>query len=88
MLARGRDGTEQWRTNLRYLQRVRRGPEAAVRVARRHGLALLVRGGGHDWAGRANERLDFHSVSSSCSCYRWLHRPNLGSGLEIPSGRK
>jgi FAD/FMN-containing dehydrogenase len=27
--------------------------QAAVRVARRHGLALSVRGGGHDWAGRA-----------------------------------
>lgn len=27
--------------------------EAAVRVARRHGLPLSVRGGGHDWAGRA-----------------------------------
>ncbi|MBV9776125.1 MAG: FAD-binding oxidoreductase [Acetobacteraceae bacterium] len=26
---------------------------AAVRVARRHGLPLSVRGGGHDWAGRA-----------------------------------
>ena len=32
------------------------GPEdvqAAVRAARRHGLPLSVRGGGHDWAGRA-----------------------------------
>jgi FAD/FMN-containing dehydrogenase len=27
--------------------------QAAVRVARRHGLPLSVRGGGHDWAGRA-----------------------------------
>lgn len=27
--------------------------EAAVRVARRHGLPLSVRGGGHDWLGRA-----------------------------------
>jgi FAD/FMN-containing dehydrogenase len=27
--------------------------EAAVRAARRHGLPLSVRGGGHDWAGRA-----------------------------------
>jgi FAD/FMN-containing dehydrogenase len=27
--------------------------QAAVRAARRHGLALSVRGGGHDWAGRA-----------------------------------
>ncbi len=27
--------------------------QAAVRAARRHGLPLLVRGGGHDWAGRA-----------------------------------
>lgn len=27
--------------------------EAAVRVARRHGMPLSVRGGGHDWAGRA-----------------------------------
>ncbi|MGF6811600.1 hypothetical protein OKW30_006792 [Paraburkholderia sp. Clong3] len=27
--------------------------EAAVRVARRNGLPLSVRGGGHDWAGRA-----------------------------------
>jgi FAD/FMN-containing dehydrogenase len=26
---------------------------AAVRVARRHGLPLSVRGGGHDWAGRS-----------------------------------
>jgi FAD/FMN-containing dehydrogenase len=33
-----------------------KGPEdvqAAVRAARRHGLPLSVRGGGHDWAGRA-----------------------------------
>jgi FAD/FMN-containing dehydrogenase len=27
--------------------------QAAVRAARRHGLPLSVRGGGHDWAGRA-----------------------------------
>jgi len=27
--------------------------QAAVRAARRHGLRLSVRGGGHDWAGRA-----------------------------------
>jgi FAD/FMN-containing dehydrogenase len=27
--------------------------QAAVRSARRHGLSLSVRGGGHDWAGRA-----------------------------------
>jgi hypothetical protein len=27
--------------------------QAAVRVSRTHGLALSVRGGGHDWAGRA-----------------------------------
>ena len=27
--------------------------QAAVRAARRHGLKLSVRGGGHDWAGRA-----------------------------------
>ena len=27
--------------------------QAALRVARRHGLPLSVRGGGHDWAGRA-----------------------------------
>jgi FAD/FMN-containing dehydrogenase len=27
--------------------------QAAVRVARHHGLPLSVRGGGHDWAGRA-----------------------------------
>src|SRR5271165_2831945 len=27
--------------------------QAAVRAARRHGLNLSVRGGGHDWAGRA-----------------------------------
>ena len=27
--------------------------QAAVRVARRHGLPLSVRGGGHDWTGRA-----------------------------------
>jgi FAD/FMN-containing dehydrogenase len=27
--------------------------QIAVRVARRHGLPLSVRGGGHDWAGRA-----------------------------------
>ncbi|MBV8416018.1 MAG: FAD-binding protein, partial [Verrucomicrobia bacterium] len=27
--------------------------QVAVRVARRHGLPLSVRGGGHDWAGRA-----------------------------------
>jgi FAD/FMN-containing dehydrogenase len=27
--------------------------QAAVRVARRHGLPFSVRGGGHDWAGRA-----------------------------------
>jgi FAD/FMN-containing dehydrogenase len=27
--------------------------QAAVRVARRHGLPLSVRGGGHDWVGRA-----------------------------------
>jgi hypothetical protein len=27
--------------------------QAAVRAARHHGLALSVRGGGHDWAGRA-----------------------------------
>ncbi|HUJ98321.1 MAG TPA: FAD-dependent oxidoreductase [Stellaceae bacterium] len=27
--------------------------QAAVRIARRHGLPLSVRGGGHDWAGRA-----------------------------------
>jgi FAD/FMN-containing dehydrogenase len=27
--------------------------QAAVRAARRHGLPLAVRGGGHDWAGRA-----------------------------------
>jgi FAD/FMN-containing dehydrogenase len=27
--------------------------QAAVRVARRHGLKLSVRGGGHDWVGRA-----------------------------------
>src|SRR5215468_4054114 len=27
--------------------------QAAVRSARRHGLPLSVRGGGHDWAGRA-----------------------------------
>jgi FAD/FMN-containing dehydrogenase len=27
--------------------------QAAVRVARRHGIPLSVRGGGHDWAGRA-----------------------------------
>jgi FAD/FMN-containing dehydrogenase len=27
--------------------------QAAVRAARRYGLALSVRGGGHDWAGRA-----------------------------------
>ena len=27
--------------------------QRAVRVARRHGLPLSVRGGGHDWAGRA-----------------------------------
>jgi hypothetical protein len=27
--------------------------ESAVRIARRHGLPLSVRGGGHDWAGRA-----------------------------------
>ena len=27
--------------------------QAAVRAARRHGLSLSVRGGGHDWAGRA-----------------------------------
>ena len=27
--------------------------QAAVHAARRHGLALAVRGGGHDWAGRA-----------------------------------
>lgn len=27
--------------------------QAAVRVARGHGLPLSVRGGGHDWAGRA-----------------------------------
>ncbi|MCL2430118.1 MAG: FAD-binding oxidoreductase [Alphaproteobacteria bacterium] len=27
--------------------------QAAVRAARRHGLTLSVRGGGHDWAGRA-----------------------------------
>ncbi len=27
--------------------------QAAVRVARAHGLSLSVRGGGHDWAGRA-----------------------------------
>ena len=26
---------------------------AAVRAAREHGLPLSVRGGGHDWAGRA-----------------------------------
>jgi FAD/FMN-containing dehydrogenase len=33
-----------------------KGPEdvrVAVRAARRHGLPLSVRGGGHDWAGRA-----------------------------------
>jgi FAD/FMN-containing dehydrogenase len=33
-----------------------KGPEdvqAAVRAAGRHGLPLSVRGGGHDWAGRA-----------------------------------
>jgi FAD/FMN-containing dehydrogenase len=29
------------------------GGQAAVRAARRHGLPLSVRGGGHDWAGRA-----------------------------------
>src|SRR5262245_8079374 len=27
--------------------------QAAVRAARRHGLPLSVRAGGHDWAGRA-----------------------------------
>jgi FAD/FMN-containing dehydrogenase len=27
--------------------------QAAVRAARRHGLPLSVRGGGHDWVGRA-----------------------------------
>jgi FAD/FMN-containing dehydrogenase len=27
--------------------------QVAVRVARRHGLPLSVRGGGHDWTGRA-----------------------------------
>ena len=27
--------------------------QAAVRAARTHGLALAVRGGGHDWAGRS-----------------------------------
>ena len=27
--------------------------QAAVRAARRHGLPLSVRGGGHDWTGRA-----------------------------------
>ncbi len=27
--------------------------QAAVRAATRHGLKLAVRGGGHDWAGRA-----------------------------------
>ena len=27
--------------------------QGAVRAARRHGLPLSVRGGGHDWAGRA-----------------------------------
>src|SRR3712207_8562213 len=27
--------------------------QAALRVARRHGLPVSVRGGGHDWAGRA-----------------------------------
>jgi hypothetical protein len=27
--------------------------QAAVRIARRHGLPLSVRGGGHDWTGRA-----------------------------------
>jgi FAD/FMN-containing dehydrogenase len=27
--------------------------QAAVRAARRHGLPFSVRGGGHDWAGRA-----------------------------------
>jgi FAD/FMN-containing dehydrogenase len=30
--------------------------QAALRVARRHGLPLSVRGGGHDWAGRASAR--------------------------------
>ncbi|VIO77733.1 FAD-binding oxidoreductase [Bradyrhizobium ivorense] len=30
--------------------------QAAVRIARQHGLALSVRGGGHDWAGRALQR--------------------------------
>ena len=27
--------------------------QAAVRIARQHGIALSVRGGGHGWAGRA-----------------------------------
>jgi FAD/FMN-containing dehydrogenase len=27
--------------------------QAAVRAARKHGMALSVRGGGHDWAGRS-----------------------------------
>jgi FAD/FMN-containing dehydrogenase len=31
----------------------RKDVEAAVRVAREHGLPLSVRGGGHDWGGRA-----------------------------------
>jgi FAD/FMN-containing dehydrogenase len=29
------------------------GVQAAVRIARSHNLPLSVRGGGHDWAGRA-----------------------------------
>jgi FAD/FMN-containing dehydrogenase len=33
--------------------RAPRGVQAAIRVARDHGIRLSVLGGGHDWAGRA-----------------------------------
>jgi FAD/FMN-containing dehydrogenase len=60
MLARGRYGTEQWRTSQRHLRCVRRPRTCgAVRVARRHGIPFSVRCGGHHWAGFASGRVHF-----------------------------
>ena len=65
--------------------------QAAVRATRRHGLPLSVRGGGHDWVGRARATMGSSSTSPGCGMWRWTRErlwPRRGRGPGQGCGRR
>src|SRR5260221_4323878 len=60
-----------------------RDVQEAVRAARAHGLPLSVRGGGHDWAGRA---LSHHGLVAELSRMRQVEGDVRGRVATVAGG--